>query len=157
MVGNEKKEGAVERFTALSISQPMASLLCVPSWEDREGKAHAARSIFIDTERCGMVEPCGELLICSRLDSDGETIGLVDFYAVKKTDDFTPEDWKAAGVHPGELSGWGYFFRNPRRVIEIPVRKDYNFEQAEFPEGEIMEYPRVLRLGADGYRKLTGR
>lgn len=152
--------GAVERFTALSISQPMAALLTVPTWEDAEGVQYGARRIYVG--EC-LEEPCGELLICAK-DSPavpgygtGETCGLVDFYAVKRTDEFTPEEWQAAGLKPGERSGWGYFFRNSRRVVEMPVEREYDFEEVEFPAGEITEYPRVLRLGADGYRKVTGR
>ena len=71
-------------------------------------------------------------------------------------EDFTPEDWEATCI-PEELrpvTGWGWLVRNPRRVVEMPVRGQLGIYDLVVPKGDITEYPKVLRLGKDGYKKL---
>lgn len=81
----------------------------------------------------------------------GETCGLVELVATKRASDLTEEERKES-----EGSGkYAWVFRNPRRVIEEPARKDLpSFGDAEI---DVMCYPRVLRLGSEGYEYIRKR
>lgn len=149
-----------DRFRALCVKQPWADLLTRVEWMDERGEYHAAKTIEV---RSRITHYRGDLLICSSAKpSDlaghpaGVTCGLVELHAVKRVEDFTPEDWAATCIPEGERprTGWGWFVRNPRRVVEMPVRGQLGIYNLVVPKGDITEYPRVLRLGEDGYKKI---
>ena len=56
----------------------------------------------------------------------GAALGLVELYDVKRIEDFTEDDWLCTRIpikKRAEIkSGYGWVMRNPRKVIEVPVK-----------------------------------
>lgn len=147
-----------DKFKALTVKQPYADLLTKVVSRDEEGNYHAAKSIEI---RSRITNYRGELLICSSAKpidpwgrhQAGVTCGFVDLYDVKRVEDFTEEDWKATCIPVNErpATGYGWMMRNPRRVIEMPVKGQLGIYDMVFPKEDIMEYPREVEIGKDGW------
>ena len=75
----------------------------------------------------------------------GVTLGLVELYDIKPIKDFTPEDWENTRI-PKEkrekiTKGFGWLMRNPRRVIEMPIKGQLGIYNLVYTKGEIIEYP----------------
>lgn len=145
-----------EIYKALTVKQPNADLLTCAVFRDDAGAYHAAKTIEVRSQN---TKYRGELLICSsaapvlagRL--SGVSCGLVELYDVKPVEEFTDEDWGAACLQETgrPRTGWGWLMRNPRRVVEIPVSGRLGIFNLIVPKGDIMEYPRALAFGADGW------
>lgn len=152
-----------EVYKALAVKQPMADLLTEATWQDEDGHYHAEVSVLIRRRK---VSYRGDILICSSSTTEveghqsGVTCGLVELYEVKPLSLFTPEDWEAAGIPEGERekqAGYGWMLRNPRRVIEMPVRGQIGLFTLYVREGEVMVYPREMAMGEDGWQAVKRR
>ena len=147
-----------DTFKALTVKQPYADLLTRVAYRDDNGGYHADKSIEVRTRN---INYRGDLLICSSAKPvdpwgrhpAGVTCGFVELYDVKRVEDFTPEDWKASCIPEQERprTGYGWMMRNPRRVVEMPVKGQLGLYNIIVPKGDITEYPRNLEIGADGW------
>ena len=135
-----------DRFKALSVKQPYAGYI-----------ASGEKQIEV---RSKPTKYRGELLICASRDgkpSDtapgyGCTISFVELYDCKPLSELTPEEWEKTKL-PGYLmdklkaskNGYGWFIKNPRPVIEFPVKGQLGIFNLVFTKDMIMEYPTRLK------------
>lgn len=151
-------------FKALTVKQPWADLLTRVVFRDESGEYHADKTIEVRTRN---INYRGDLLICSSakpVDSWGRhpagvTCGFVELYDTKPVEDFTPEDWAATCIPEDQRpkKGWGWLMRNPRRVVEMPIKCQLGLYNLIVPKGDITEYPRNVELGADGWKLIQKR
>lgn len=149
-------------YKALSVKQPYADLLTRVVFRDDNGEYHADKTIEVRTRNTNYR---GDLLICSSSKPEipgrlsGVTCGFVELYDVKSIEDFTPEDWAATCIPEQERphKGYGWMMRNPRRVVEMPIKGQLGVYNLIVPKGDITEYPREMALGADGWDTLNKR
>lgn len=151
-----------EVFTALCVKQPYADLLTRVVSRSESGEYRAAKTIEV---RSKYTKYRGDLLVCSSKNPEvsgrmsGVTCGFVELYDVKPVEDFTPEDWAATCIPEQKrpVKGYGWMMRNPRRVVEMPVKGQLGFYKLILPKGDITEYPRTLEIGADGWKIIQKR
>ena len=152
-----------DKYRALSVKQPYADLLTVAEYRDAEGIYHAAKTVEVRSRNTNYR---GDLLICSSASPSnlkghmaGVTCGLVELYDVKPIEEFTPEDWTASCVPEKDRprTGFGWLMRNPRRVVEMPIKGKLGFYDIVVPKGDITVYPRALRFGDEGLALLQKR
>ena len=143
-------------YKALSVKQPYADLLTRVVFRDESGEYHAEKTIEVRTRNTNYR---GDLLVCSSSKPEipgrmsGFTCGFVELYDVKPVEDFTAEDWAATCIPENERprKGYGWMLRNPRRVVEMPIRGQLGVYNLIVPKDDITEYPREMALGADGF------
>lgn len=143
-------------YKALSVKQPYADLLTRVVFRDESGEYHAEKTIEVRTRNTNYR---GDLLVCSSSKPEipdrlsGVTCGFVELYDVKPIEDFTPEDWAATCIPEQDRprKGYGWMLRNPRRVVEMPIRGQLGVYNLIVPKDDITEYPRELAMGADGF------
>lgn len=146
-------------YKALCVKQPWADMLTVVTYEDRDGY-HADKEIELRSQR---INYRGDLLICSSKNPDdlpgrlaGVTCGFVELYDVKPVEELTEEEWAKTGFGPesrGNFKGWyGWLMRNPRRVVEMPVKGQLGLFNLIVPKDDITEYPRAMAFGDDGWK-----
>lgn len=150
-----------DRFKALTVKQPYADLLTKITWRDKNGIYHAAKTIEVRTRTTSYR---GDLLICSSASPvipcrlSGVTLGLVELYDIKPIADFTPEDWAATCIPVEDrekiIKGYGWLMRNPRPVVEMPIKGQLGIYNLVMPKDDITEYPRELVIGKEGWRHL---
>lgn len=151
-----------EVFKCLTVKQPYAALLTRVVGRDAEtGEFFAEKRIEV---RSRNINFRGEILICSSakpvdklgLYPAGVTCGFVELYDTKPVEEFTPEDWAATCIPEGERpkTGWGWLVRNPRRVVEMPIKGQLGLYNLIVPKGDITCYPQHVAMGADGWEKV---
>ena len=146
-------------FKALSVKQPWADLLTRVVFRDESGEYHAEKTIEVRTRNTNYR---GDLLVCASSKPEipgrlsGVTCGFVELYDVKPIEDFTPEDWAATCIPERERprKGYGWMMRNPRRVVEMPIRGQLGVYNLIVPKDDITIYPRELAFGPDGWNML---
>lgn len=146
----------------LTVKQPMADALTIPTWQDEEGNFHADKEIEV---RSRNISYRGDILICSSqkpvipLRMSGVTCGLVELYDTKRIEDFTEEDWKLTCIpeNARPKKGWGWLMRNPRRVVEMPVSGQLGLYKIVVPKGDIVCYPRYIKIGEKGFKEIQKR
>lgn len=147
-------------YRALTVKKPYADLLTVVTYRDEDGNYCADKTIEVRSRNTSFR---GDVLICSSAKpSDlighlsGVTCGFVELYDVKRVKDFTPEDWKNTCIPESErdryMDGYGWLMRNPRRVVEMPIKGQLGFYSLIVPKGDITEYPQEMALGEDGWK-----
>lgn len=146
-------------FKALTVRQPYADLLTRVVFRDRDGNYFAAKGIEVRSRNTNFR---GDILICSSAKPvdpwgrhpAGVTCGFVELYDVKRVEDFTPEDWAATCIPENErpTTGFGWMVRNPRRVVEMPIKGQLGVYNLIVPKNDITEYPRAMALGPDGWQ-----
>ena len=156
---NEDESNLFDCYKALSVHQPYADLLVTPVGKDAEGKYFAEKQIEV---RKRATKHRGDLLICASakpeipLHKSGCCVGLVELYGVKRVSEFTEEDWKKTCIPEGERDrfkdGFGLLMRNPRRVVEMPVKGRLGFFKVMVSKGDITEYPRQMVIGEEGWK-----
>lgn len=150
-------------FKALSVKQPYADLLTRVVSRDDEGY-HAEKTIEVRTRPTNYR---GDLLICSSAKPvdpwgrhpAGVTCGFVELYDVKRVEDFTPEDWAATCIPENQRprTGYGWLMRNPRRVVEMPIKGQLGFYNLIVPKDDITIYPQEMALGPDGWKIIQNK
>ena len=143
-------------YKALSVKQPYADLLTRVVFRDESGEYHAEKTIEVRTRNTNYR---GDLLVCASAKPElpgrmsGVTCGFVELYAVKPIEQFTPEDWAATCIPEKDCphKGYGWMMRNPRRVVEMPIKGQLGVYNLIVPKGDITEYPRAMALDSDGW------
>lgn len=73
----------------------------------------------------------GELVICSSQKPEiqemqsGCILAIVDLYKTKPLEDLTAEEWELTKIPVSErkgLTGYGWFLKDPNRIVEYPVK-----------------------------------
>lgn len=151
-------------FKALTVKQPFADWLTRIDFRDESGEYHAFKTIEVRTRN---INYRGDLLICSSAKPvdpwgrhpAGVTCGFVELYGTKPVEEFTPEDWAATCIPEDKRphTGWGWLMRNPRRVVEMPIKGQLGLYNIIVPKGDITEYPRHIKLGRDGWKIIQKR
>ena len=131
-----------DKFPALSVNQPYASQI-----------GTGFKKIEL---RSRPIKFRGKILICSTKNpviSDMEcgcTIAFVEVYDCKPISEFTESDWIETRVpepiYKKMKKGYGWFLRNPKRVIEFPVIGQQGIFNLIYSKGVIMEYPIYARV-----------
>lgn len=148
-----------EMHKALSVKQPYADRLTKPIHKDAEGNWVAQKTIEV---RGRNTTYRGDLLICSSVKpvlptmESGVTCGFVELYDTKPVEDFTEADWLATCIPADQRpkKGYGWLMRNPRRVVEMPVKGQLGIYNLLVQKGDITEYPRELKLDNDGWEAI---
>lgn len=153
-----------EKYCALSVKQPFADDLVNIAYKDDEGNSFGFKSIEVRS-RCTSYR--GKLLICSSKSpkipnmQSGCALGFVEVYGVKRVKDFTDEDWDNTRIPRARRSeiksGWGWLVRNPKRVVELPIKGQLGIFNIAFEKGDIVEYPRIVKVGRDDFNLLNKR
>ena len=146
-----------DKYKGLTVKQPYADLLTVVAYRNEDGEYCAEKMIEV---RSRNIRYRGDILICSSKNpSDlvghlpGVTCGLVELYDVKRVEDFTEEDWMQTRIplEKRPRKGFGWMMRNPRRVVEMPVKGQLGLYDIVVPKGDITEYPRMVAFGSEGW------
>lgn len=146
-------------YRALSVKQPFADLLTRVVYRDIMGDYWPEKTIEVRSQNTTYR---GDLLVCSSAKPvlpghlSGVTCGLVELYDTKRVEDFTPEDWEFTCIPEKDRprTGYGWMMRNPRRVVEMPIKGQLGVYKLIVPKGDITEYPRVVSLDFDSYNKM---
>lgn len=147
-------------WKALSVKQPYADFLVTEA-----GKVGNYTVGIKQIEvRSRNTQYRGDLLICSSASpiikghESGVTLGIVELYDVRPMADLLPEDWATTHIPEKDrakyANGFGWFMRNPRRVIEMPVKGQLGIFNLCYTKGEIMEYPKHMILDRKGYKDI---
>lgn len=143
-------------YKALSVKQPYADLLTRVVFWDESGEYHAEKTIEVRSRNTNYR---GDLLVCASAKPElpgrmsGVICGFVELYDVKPIEQFTPEDWAATCIPEKDRprNGYGWMMRNPRRVVEMPIKGQLGVYNLIVPKGDITEYPREMALDSDGW------
>ena len=149
-------------FHALTVKQPYADLLTQAAYRDEAGNYHAEKTIEVRTRN---TKYRGDVLICSSAKPElpgrisGVTCGFVELYDTKPVEEFTREDWAETCIPENERprTGYGWLMRNPRRVVEMPIKGQLGVYGLVVPKGDITEYPREMALGGKGWKMIKRR
>lgn len=145
-------------YKALTVKQPYADALTKVVFRDESGY-HAEKTIEV---RSRNTTYRGELIICSSAKPElygrlsGVTCGFVELYDVKPVEQFTAEDWAATCIPEKDRprKGYGWMVRNPRRVVEMPIKGQLGVYNLIVPKDDITEYPRTVEFGRVGFERL---
>lgn len=146
-----------DRWRALTVKNPYATQLVTVAYEDN-GITYAEKCIEVRSKNTPYR---GDLMVCSSANpviagmESGVTLGLVELYDVKPIKDFTPEDWAQTRI-PEEkrkhiTKGYGWLMRNPRRVVEFPIKGQLGIYNLVYTKDIITEYPRALVMDKESY------
>lgn len=157
---NEKDH---DRFKALSVMQPFATNLVTPSHIEN-GNRLAVKSIEV---RSHATKYRGDILICSTQKPEvyglesGVSIGLVEIYDVKPCSKFTAQDWENTTIPEKDRhkfkNGFGWLCRNPRRVIEYPVKGNLGIFNLIYTKGDIIPYPVNVKMDKESFKLATSK
>lgn len=151
-----------DRWRALTVKQPYANDLVTEAYKDENGIVYGKKTIEVRSKNTSYR---GDVLICSAASpvypgmESGVTLGLVELYDVKPIKEFTPEDWENTRI-PKEkrakiTKGYGWLMRNPRRVVEFPIKGQLGIYNLVYTKGVITEYPRALVVDKQSYELLN--
>lgn len=148
------------KFRALTVKQPFADCLITAAFSD-DGITFAEKSVEIRSHR---IKYRGDILICSsckglgRSERNGVTVGFIELYDVRPVADFTEDVWYKTRVSRENWGmikkGFGWFFRNPRPVVEMPTKGQMGLWNAVFDKGDIITYPTAVTLDFEAWRQI---
>ena len=150
-----------DRWRALTVRQPYADDLVQVGRQDEKGILYGRKEIEV---RSRNTRYRGDILICSSAKPEypgmmsGVTLGIAELYETKRVEDFTQEDWNKTRI-PHEKrkeikGGYGWLFRNPRRVVEMPVKGQLGIYNLVYTKGVIIEYPRYMAVDPKDWEKI---
>jgi hypothetical protein len=159
---NEYNPEQHDVFKALSVKQPFADLLTIVVSRDESGNYMAEKTIEVRTRNTNYR---GDILVCSSARPvlpglmSGVTCGFVELYDVKPVEEFTEQDWRNTCIPPfaRPKTGYGWMMRNPRRVVEMPIKGQLGVYNLIVPKGDITIYPQEMAMGADGWETVQKR
>lgn len=150
-----------DKFRALTVKQPFADCLITPAFTDADGITYGEKSVEIRSHR---IKYRGDILICSsckglgRSDRNGVAVGFVELFDVKPIADFTEDDWYKSRVSRENWDrikkGFGWCFRNPRPVVEMPTKGQMGLWNAVYDKGDIITYPTAITLDYAAWRQI---
>ena len=143
-----------ELHNAICVKQPYANLMVSKESEDAEGNTYAIKSIDI---RSNYTKYRGNVIICSTSKNvpnllSNAIVGEAELYDVKPANELTDEEWNCTKLEKGSIDkikkskANAWFFRNPHRIIELPVKGYKGLWDLCITKGDIVEYPEVLNL-----------
>lgn len=149
-----------DRWKALTVKQPYANDLVTTDYEE-QGTKYGVKSIEVRSKNTSYR---GDILICSSANpvypgmESGVTLGLVELYDVKRVEDFTPEDWENTRIPKSKREkitrGYGWMMRNPRRVVELPVKGQLGIYSLIMDKDDIIQYPEKVILDKKAWAKI---
>lgn len=162
---NKKYDAAYhDKFRALTVKQPYAGDLVTAAYTDDDGHVMAIKTIEVRSKN---TQYRGDLLICSSKSpvlpgrESGVTLGFVELYDVKPVSEFTPEDWENTRIPKDKRKeitmGCGWLMRNPRRVVEYPVKGQLGIYNLVYTKGEIIEYPRKVVIDKKSWEQIKSQ
>lgn len=156
--------GKCGRVQCLALRQPFASDFVRVGSRDADGTEYGVKSVEVRGRNTAYR---GDVLLCSTRSprcpgmESGAMLGLAELYETKPVAEFTPGDWGRTRIPKGKRAeiakGYGWFFRHPRRVVEMPVGVKAGFHEVPIPDGAITEYPRHLAIDKKGWEYIKGR
>lgn len=158
---NEFDENLHDKFKILTVKQPNAGNLINVYRNDGDYNL-AYRSIEV---RRKSTNYRGDVLICSSETPivyglyNRSTIGFVELFGIKPLSEFTHNDWEKTLISEDKRkyfkNGFGWLFRNPRRVIEYPVITQLGFSDLVYTKDDIIEYPVLVELDKKAFDKIN--
>ena len=152
-----------DKFFALTVKQPWANDIVKAAFKDEYGTVYGVKSIEVRSRRTNYR---GDILICSSKTpvlpgmQSGCTLGLVELYDCKPVSEFTDEDWSNTRIAKEKrktfTNGYGWMLRNPRKVIEYPIKGQLGIYPLIYTKDEIIPYPEKVVLDKETYYKLKG-
>ncbi len=147
---------------ALCVKQPYADLLTRVVRIDDDGNFHAEKEIEVRTRNTKFR---GDILICASAKPElpgrlsGVICGFVEIYDVKRVEDFTAADWAATCIPEDRRpkTGYGWLVRNPRRVVEMPIKGQLGIYDLYMPKDDITIYPQQMMIGEDGWKMIKDK
>lgn len=147
-----------DRWRALTVKQPYATDLVTAAYRDDDGNTYGIKSIEVRSKN---TQYRGDIMVCSSSKPEiaglesGVTLGLCELYGVKPVKEFTPEDWANTRI-PEEkrkhiTKGYGWLMRNPRRVVEFPIKGQLGIYNLVYTKGVIVEYPTAMVMDKESY------
>lgn len=140
-----------DRYKALTVKQPYASNI-----------VNGTKLIEV---RRRPTKYRGDLLICSSASPvihgllSGSTLGFVELYGIKPISEFTAEDWENTLIPEDQRhlfkKGFGWLLKNPRPVIEFPVKGQLGIYNIVYTKDTIIEYPTKVFLDKKALKKMT--
>lgn len=150
-----------DRWRALTVKQPYANDLVAEAYKDENGIVYGEKTIEVRSKNTSYR---GDVLICSAASpvypgmESGVTLGLVELYDVKPIKEFTPEDWENTRIPKGKRAkitkGFGWMMRNPRRVVEMPIKGQLGIYNLVYTKGEIIQYPRKMVIDKKSWEQI---
>ena len=150
-----------DRWRALTVKQPYANDLVTAAYKDENGVIYGRKSIEVRSKNTSYR---GDVLICSSANpvypgmESGVTLGLVELYDVKPIEDFTKEDWENTRIPKDKRAkitkGFGWLMRNPRRVVEMPIKGQLGIYNLIYTKDVIFEYPKVIVVDKKSYEEI---
>ena len=150
-----------DRWRALTVKQPYANDLVTKASEDENGMTYAVKTIEV---RSKSTSYRGDVMICSSANpvypgmESGVTLGLVELYDIKPVSEFSEEDWDKTRIpiekRKNITKGYGWLMRNPRRVVEYPVKGQLGIFNLVYTKGEIVQYPRKMKVDEKGWKEI---
>lgn len=141
-----------DKFKILTVKQPYATAL-IENSHNYMNVNYAQKPIEI---RRNKTNYRGDILICSAKNPElyglesGVTIGLVELYDIKKTEDLSLEEWEESMIPESNRklfkNAYAWFFKNPRKVIEYPVNVFLGLSDLVYSKDLIIEYPKQIIL-----------
>ena len=135
-----------DRWRALTVKNPYATQLVTAAYEDN-GIVYGEKCIEVRSKNTPYR---GDLMVCSSANP---------VIAGYESADFTPEDWENTRIPPEKrksiTKGFGWLMRNPRRVVEFPIKGQLGIYNLVYTKGVITEYPRALVVDKQSYELLN--
>lgn len=158
---NEYSPEQHDRWRALTVKQPYANDLTTVAYEDK-GVLYGVKTIEVRSKNTSYR---GDIMVCSSAKPEiaglesGVTLGLVELYDVKPVSEFTAEDWENTRIPPEKrkniTKGYGWLMRNPRRVVEFPIKGQLGIYNLVYTKDIITEYPRVMVMDKEAFLKIN--
>lgn len=149
-----------DRWKALTVKQPYANDLITPAYII-DGMTYSVKSIEVRSKNTPYR---GDIMICSSANpvvaglESGVTLGIVELYDVKPITEFTPEDWRRTRIPHDKINnitrGYGWCMRNPRKVIELPIKGQLGIYNLVYTKNIIIEYPRVMVVDRGSFQQI---
>jgi hypothetical protein len=135
-----------DKFKAISVRQPFANDLA-EGYKTIEIR-HDYTTYRGDVVLCSACTPSIPKLYC------GFTLAMLELYDCKPLSEMTEKEWwstRVAKKKRDKLKGrkdiFAWCFRNPRKLIEYPVKWQYKgLWNLYYTKGDIQEYPSVVLL-----------
>jgi len=154
-----------DRFRALTVKQPYADMLVKAAYRDGNGVVYPVKQIEV---RSKPTKYRGDLLVCSSATPvypgkiSGATLGFVELYDVKPVYEFTLEDWAGTCINNVEerdkyKNGYGWFVRNPRKVVEMPIKGQLGIYNLVYTKDDIIEYPTECHVDKQSWRIIQNK
>jgi hypothetical protein len=135
----------MEKHKVLLLPQPFADGFVRGSYDIFIGKRTAFR---------GDVVVCSTSVPLYRGYESGVTLALAELYDCKPLAELTEEEWyktaipkkRRAKIKQNQANCFASFFRNVRRVIEMPIRtKNRGLCSVDLEDDMIIEYPNIVQ------------